>query len=237
MPARFAFRQIDKRDLALILRDGEIRSKNHVAAQSCHQTSHADIVGFRNTPAFEMPYGGVVNDYVPFYFSPITAFTYVIHQGGVQTRAPSGDILGASCITDRIFLVSRVSDIEASDVAACISDFALNSLAPMPTVIPGLSDLEEHVAWSLFDEHPRVGKVEEIGYEGVCQYFFDRAVPVSRQHRKSARMAELLVKDTFPTSLLCGIVVPRVSMLPRARELARQYGFTGQVISKPGCFL
>lgn len=237
MPVRFAFRQIDKRDLATILRDGEIRSKNHRAVQACHQTSHADIVGFRNTPAFEMPFGGVVNDYVPFYFSPITAFTFVIHQGGVQTRDPNGRILGQSSIADRIFLVARVSDIAAANVEACISDYALNSLAPMPTVISDLDQLESHVKWPLFDEYPRVARIDELDYEGVGQFFFDSATPVSRQNRKSARMAELLVKDAFPTSLLAGIVVPRESMLARARALADEHGFTGHVICKPGCFL
>lgn len=237
MANRFAFRQIDRRDLPLILAHGELRAKNHPDPQACHQTSHAEIVGFRGTQAFQLPFGGVVNDYVPFYFSPVTAFTYVIHQGGVQVKDPQGQVLGASTKDDRIFLVANVLDVAASGVQACYSDFALNSLAPMPNVTSDFSQLESHVNWSLFDEPPRVAHVEELGYMGVCRYFHDVAIPATRQHRKSARMAEFLVKDSLSTSLLSAIIVPEDSLEPWVRALAEEHEFCGRIISAPGCFL
>ncbi|WP_176340816.1 DarT ssDNA thymidine ADP-ribosyltransferase family protein [Xanthomonas hortorum] len=237
MPIRFAFRQIDRRDLSTIFRDGEIRSKNHVFVQSCHQTSHAQIVGFRGTPAFLLPHGGVVNDYVPFYFSPVTAFSLVIHRGNVEVKSPAGVSLGRSSIEDRIFLVVNISEITKSGLKACFSDYALNSMAPMPTVLADFNRLESHVKWPLFDEVPIVAKIPEVGYDGVCQYFMDSPVPVSRQNRKSARMAELLVKDAMPVSLISCIVTPNETAYKHAAMLAEAHGFSGKVINKPSCFV
>ncbi|WP_082925872.1 DarT ssDNA thymidine ADP-ribosyltransferase family protein [Xanthomonas nasturtii] len=237
MPKRFAFRQIDRRDLALILADREIRSKNHVYAQSCHQTSHAQIVGFRGTPAFSLPYGGVVNDYVQFYLSPVTAFSFVIHKGNVEVKSPAGDLLGMSSINDRLFLVVEVAEIYAHGFQACFSNYALNSMAPMPEVVAELGMLESHVKWPLFDESPMVAKIPEIGYEGVCQYFGDSPLPISRQNRKSARMAELLVKSTVPTDLIRCIVTPNETAYREALVLARAHGFGGSIINNPGCFV
>lgn len=80
MPDRFIFRQVYYKDLKTFLADGEVRSKNHKSPQLCHPTSYPNIVNRRGTDAYQMPCGGVVNDYVPFYFSPITAFTFTIYK-------------------------------------------------------------------------------------------------------------------------------------------------------------
>ncbi len=237
MPTRFAFRQIDRRDLATILADKEIRSKNHPFAQSCHQTSYAQIVGFRGTPAYALPYGGVVNDYVQFYFSPVTAFSFVIHRGNVEVKSPTGVQMGMSSISDRVFLVAKVASIYEGRLQVCFSDYALNSMAPMPVVVSEMNRLENHVKWPLFDELPLVAKIPEIGYEGVCQYFKDSPVPVSRQNRKSARMAELLVKNALPLELVECIVTPNGPVYEEVSELAEMHGFQGRVLIKPGCFV
>lgn len=237
MPDRFIFRQIDRRDLGMILSDGEIRSKLHKNPQRCHQTSHAQIVGFRGTPAFILPYGGVVNDYVPFYFSPVTAFSFVIHRGGVDVKDPNGNHLGISSINDRLFLVSKAADIYDAGLRGCFSDYALNSQAPMPTIVSDFGLLETHVKWQLFDEAPIVAKIPEIGYNGVCQYFKDAPVPPARQNRKSARMAELLVKDAVPTNLIRCIIAPNEASHHQAEFLAKKYGFRGLILNKPDCFV
>jgi hypothetical protein len=236
MPTRFAFRQVDRRDLGKILADGEIRSKNHRFAQPCHQTSHAQIVGFRGTPAFLLPYGGVVNDYVQFYFSPVTAFSFVIHRGNVEVKNPAGNLIGMSSIADRVFLVIKVSDVYGAGLQACFSDYALNSMAPMPTVVTEIDRLEAHVKWPFFDEGPLVAKIPEIGYEGVCQYFYDDPAS-NRQNRKSARMAELLVKDALPQALICCIVTPNEAVYRDALAVAGAHNFRGLIVNKPSCFI
>lgn len=107
MPDRFVFRQIYYADLATFLADGEIRAKNHAIGQRCHQTSYQQIVDRRGTTVFRMPSGGVVNDYVPFYFSPITSFAFTIHKRNVPLISPTGQDLGKANGDERIFFVAR----------------------------------------------------------------------------------------------------------------------------------
>ena len=112
MPERFVFREVDYRDIRTFLRDGEVRSKNHTSPQACHQTSYQNLVNRRGTDIFQVPGGGVVNDYVAFYFSPFTSFTFAIHRGEKVTVVdPQGRPLGPSRLEDRVFVVCKVSAI------------------------------------------------------------------------------------------------------------------------------
>lgn len=234
---RFGFRQIDYRDLAMFLRDGEIRSKNHQYAQACHQTSHASIVNLRGDPVFTLPHGGVVNDYVPFYFSPVTGFAYSIHKGKTEVIAPDGQSLGVSSASTRVFLVVNVAEVFASGLQVSFSNSALNKLVPKPEVVDDYHLLETHVNWALFDERPLVCAIPEIGYDGVHGWCRDQDSPPKYQVRSSSRMAELLVKDALPVDLIACIVAPSRAVYDEVAAVANQYGFRGQVLGKSGCFV
>lgn len=236
MAPRFGFRQIDRRDLATILIGQEIRSKNHINTQRCHQTSYRDLVEMRGTDAFNLPHGGVVNDYVAFYFSPLTGFTHTIHKGNVQVISPCGRNIGLSRKEDRVFLVVRVERLYEYDHLVCFSDYALNSQAPAPTVKSNHDELASHVKWQLFDEQPLTAAIKEIGYLGVCRYFFSRSVP-PHQNRATSRMAELLVKGAVPLSLVECIVTPNQQVYQEVLVLAQQHNFQGVVVNNPGCFV
>ena len=237
MTERFGFRQIDRRDLGRILQDREIRAKNHATPQACHQTSYVNLVNMRGLPCFTLPYGGVVNDYVAFYFSPVTAFCHTIHQGNVGVVSPDGENLGLSSRDDRIFLVVRVEALYQNNLNICFSDSALNSLAPMPTVEHRFAELPKHVKWSLFDDSPMVANIADVGYQGVCKYFFSRAIPVQYQYRSAARMAELLVKEAVPTYLVECIIAPSPAVYREVVGLANAFNFRGAIVENAGCFV
>ncbi|TDB27271.1 DUF4433 domain-containing protein [Stenotrophomonas sp. ATCM1_4] len=148
MPDRFAFRQVDQRDLATFFRDGEVRAKLHEDPQACHQTSYGNIVQRRSSNLVEMPHGGVVNNYVAFYLSPVTAFTYAIHQGRVEVRSPSDHLLGMSELSQRAFLVASVSTLFRNYPHVCFSNYALNTNVPLPVVMADQNQFETHVNWS-----------------------------------------------------------------------------------------
>lgn len=237
MPDRFIFRQVYAGDLGVFLADGEIRSKNHPAGQRCHQTSYPEIVDRRGTQQFQMPCGGVVNDYVPFYFSPRTAFAYAIHmEDKVRLRSPDGADLGVAKDADRIFLVSRIADMAKSGLEFCFSDYALNSSAPMPTVETDLSLLESHVHWDVFDEAPLRSQIPEIGYAGVCQYFHNVATSSARQLRRQKRMAEFLVRHCVPLDHVCCIVTKSEDVRARLQCEMDASGWAIPIYAKPGCF-
>lgn len=234
MQGRFAFRQIDIRDLEVILKDGEIRAKDHKSKQACHQTSYDQLVGLRSTPTFSLPFGGVVNDYVAFYFSPLTGFTHTIHNGNVNVISPLGKCLGRSRKEDRAFIVFDVSELFSSNLNCCFSDAALNSANAGATTSSVHQNLATHVEWKYFDEVPMVANIPEIGYNGVCRYF---GPAPGREQRPQKRMAELLVQTAVPMNMAKAIVVPTPSSLATAQALASEYNFHGQVINNPNCFV
>lgn len=233
--ARFIFRQIDYRDLKTFLDDGEIRSKNHRFPQACHQTSYPTIVERRGQQQFYLPTGGVVNDYVPFYFCPITSFSYVINKGNVNVTSPSGFNLGRSNWQDRLFIIYNLDDIVDTDLIWCFSDYALNKTVPMPTVLNDINLLEGHIDWSLFDENPIAASIPEIGYKGCCKYFAQKSHP-RYALRQSVRMAEFLIKGSVPISMACVIICPTSERLIEARHLVNKCMYNIPTLVKPECF-
>lgn len=236
LPDRFIFRQVHFNDLPLFLADGEVRAKNSPVPQQCHQTSYKEIVDRRGTNEFEMPNCRVVNDFVPFYFSPVTSFTYTIYQQNVPLMSPDGTYIRQACEDDRVFLVSSPSAFEGSGIFTCFSDFALNSRAPMPTIESDPTRLEEHVHWDVFDEHPKVGAIDEIGYGGVCKWFHNMATPPERQTRSAKRMAEFLVLGAVPLDRIVCIVVKTNEMKRTLEEMIAATAWEIPVVAKRGCF-
>lgn len=236
MPKRFIFRQICSRDLGLLLSDGEIRSKNHPVPQRCHQTSYQQIVERRGTKLYRMPHGGVVNDYVPFYFSPKTSFTYTIHLGNVDLRAPDGTVICKATDDERVFFVCDTDGFIGSDLKYCFSDFALNSLAPLPIMEHDLQNLAAHVHWDVFDDHPMGAQIPEIGYAGVCGYFQNQASPPARQNRSQKRMAEFLVKDALPLSYVTCIVVKTAALQQNLQHIVDASHWSIPIYTKAGCY-
>ncbi|MCO6406898.1 DUF4433 domain-containing protein [Hoeflea alexandrii] len=236
MPKRFIFRQVYHEDLATFLADGEIRAKRYQPIQRCHQTSYQEIVDRRGTNEFQMPNGGVVNDFVPFYFSPITSFTYTIFRKNVPLVSPDGEHLRQACEDERIFLVSSPEMFRGSDLFTCFSDFALNSKAPLPTVETDLDKLEAHVHWDVFDENPQIAAIPEIGYAGVCQWFQNMASPANRMTRSSKRMAEFLVHQTVPLDKVLCIIAKTDAMKDTVSAMMAASAWNIPIYKKRGCY-
>lgn len=236
MPDRYIFRQVHYEDLPTFLADGEIRAKNHFAPQSCHQTSNKDIVNRRGTDEFKMPNGCVVNDFVPFYFSPITSFTYTIFLKNVPLVSPEGVELRKACEDDRIFLVSSPQAFVGTGLFTCFSDYALNSRAPLPTIETDLTKLEDHVHWNVFEEAPMVAAIPEIGYAGVCKFFKNMATPPERMTRSSKRMAEFLVQGSVPLDKIMCIVVKTDAMRATLEGMMAASAWNIPILTKRGCF-
>ena len=236
MPERFVFRQVDYRDVGTFLADGEIRSKNHADLQRCHRASFQEIVDRRGTSEFEMPNGGGVNDYVPFYFCPITSFTYTIYKRNVPLISPNGDVLGKACEDDRVFFVARPGNFRSTGVSFCFSDFALNSQAPLPTIETNLDLIEKHVHWNVFDESLDTAKIPEIGYLGVCRWFHNMASPSYRMTRSSKRMAEFLVHDAVRLDNIGCIIVKTGEMREQLAPIMEDSNWNIPIYVNRGCY-
>lgn len=236
MPRRFIFRQVCTFDLPTFLADGEIRAKNHANPQQCHQTSYEQIVARRGAKMMDLPHGGVVNDYVPFYFSPRTKFTYTIHKKNVDLRSPTGELLGKADDSSRMFFVCEPTEFIGTHVQYCFSNLALNTNAPFPLIACDIDELEKHIDWAVFDDQPVCGKISEIGYGGVCPYFLNKEEPLAYQNRSEKRMAEFLVKDAVPLSMVRCIIAKTPAMQQSLQAVMDESDWDIPIYTKPGCY-
>jgi hypothetical protein len=145
--------------------------------------------------------------------------------------------LGLSRVDDRAFFVFRVDDISATGAQFCFSDYALNTLAPLPTLESDIGQLGTHVHWGMFDDYPLAGGVTEIGYDGACKYFFSKFPPAKYKLRKSERMAEFLVKDAVSLQQVTCILVPSDGMKAIIQAQVNASVWDIPIYTKPGCFV
>lgn len=232
---RFIFRQVDYRDLEVFLNDGEIRAPMHPSPQKCHQTSYKEITDRRGSQDFSVTPETVVNDYVQFYFSPITAFTFAISKGNVPVKCPQGTGLGQSCEDDRIFFVGRTESFRHSGLNFAFSSSALNTSAPLPLIERNLDKLDVLINWQVFEDFPKKAMINEIGYTGVCQYCNDRT-EVRWMQRKPQRMAEFLVYDALPLDYIDCIIVKTDAMNLKLKALMDASDWNIPIYTKRGCY-
>ena len=88
------FRIVHRANLQTMLDDG-LHCRNSQAAMKLFvQIGNPDLIDRRQTRVVECPPGGVLSDYVPFYFTPFTPMMFNIKTGynGI-TKRPNEDIM------------------------------------------------------------------------------------------------------------------------------------------------
>lgn len=223
------------RNLLRYLTDGALYAKSSPHVQLGYRISFDDIVARRGTAAFATPCGATVNDFVPFYFSPITKMAYTIHVGNVDLKGPSGENLGRASMDDVAYLVVSPDRLFASGRTYWFTDIACNSGIP-PTYECNSEKLASLVSWSLFDDAPYTAQIPEIGYGGVCRWQHDRDEPLAHQQRSKKRMAEFLVKDHLRMDEVSCIVLKTSQHEEEVRSWVAAAGVEIPVLVKPACF-
>ena len=139
--------------------------------------------GKRATKLVAKPPGGVIHDYVPFYFAPRSPMLMVVNDGRVDNcpyRQP-----------DIAHLVTTVEEIVAKNLLYVFYDF--NATLDISTCYSDLEDLDE-IDWPLFYESPR--------FDGYCKYWNSRVDNPRYIRRKETRQAEFLVHKSVPLNLI-----------------------------------
>ena len=235
MRRRYLFRMTYYQNLQIYLADGFIYAKNHPNMQQGFRISFDEIVSRRGGTEFTAPCGSNINDFVPFYFSPITKMAYTIHVGNVHLRDPIGSDLGTASMEDVAYIVADSAALFASGRSCWFTDIACNSGIP-PTYRNKQADLQTHVRWPLFDDPPRKADIPEIGYKGVCQWQHDRDQPVEYQMRSKNRMAEFMVKDYLRMDEISCIILKNKKYAGEVRTWVDYSGTGIPVYVKPGCY-
>ncbi|MFV1922899.1 MAG: DUF4433 domain-containing protein [Methylotenera sp.] len=232
---RHIFRLTYYKNISQFLDDGAIWAKNHYPMQQCYQTSYATIVNRRGTTEFETPCGCVVNDFVAFYFSPVTAMSYTIHKGNVGLRGLDGVEIGVAKSDDIVFLVSNTRHFQNLGNNIYFTNVGCNSKAIVPEFKSDLLFLDEHINWALFDEIPKMAQISEIGYDGVRKYFLDRDDGIHKS-RNSQRMAEFMVKNEVQLNFIDCIIVKNNQIKMKLELQMQGSDWNIPIYVKPGCY-
>lgn len=174
-----------------------------------------------------------MNDFVPFYFSPLTKMAYTIHIGNVRLVNPFGQDLRIAEMQDLVFLVCDVEKIADQNLHFWFSDVACNTLSQIPNYNNELNAIDKHVDWTVFDDNPMKAAIPEIGYRGVCRWQHDTD---AHPNRASKRMAEFLVKDFLPLGVIECIVTKREEIKQQLENWLATSDHNIPVYTNNGCY-
>ncbi len=133
------------------------------------EVGNRDIKERRRRRVVPVPPGGVVADYVPFYFAPRSPMMYAIDRGNVPEYAGGIDPL--------VYLVSTVERLQEAGCTLVTTD--RNAVLGIATFRQGLDGLDTGVDWQL---------IEATWWNNTVQ----------EPDRMERRMAECLVHQVAP---------------------------------------
>lgn len=165
-------------NLPTICASGGLFSKNQGAAAGINyqNIAHAGAQGARAQRAVPNPPGGVVHDFVPFYFAPRSPMLYAIK---------GGRVLGCNLTqSDIVYFETTVQAVTSLGQSFVFYD--RNATLAFSTPYTDLARLDDAVAWDLITEAPQL--------DGYCQYWQNKLSNPRYADRMERRQAEFLVK-------------------------------------------
>ena len=165
-------------NLKAISNTGALVSNNlgKLAGINYQNIAHRGAQGARAIRQVPNPPGGVIHDYVPFYFAPRSPMLSAIENGKVvDCHWRQSDIIHFETTVDRVAQGGKPFVF-----------FDRNATLPYSEAYTSLEHMDQ-VAWNLFFEPPQL--------DGYCKYFFDRPSTAKHADRMERRQAEFLVKD------------------------------------------
>lgn len=169
-------------NLPAIVAAGALLSKNSGAAAGINyqNIAHAGAQGARAVRAVPDPPGGVVHDFVPFYFAPRSPMLYAINGGRV-----------AGCTWRQADIVHFETTVALATTAGrAFVFYDRNATLAFSTAYTDLARLDAAVAWDLITEVPQL--------DGYCMYWHNRPADARYADRMERRQAEFLVRDNVP---------------------------------------
>ncbi len=185
----------DATNIPGILEAGHIYCKSRLSAGT-HKIdiSHYDIQQRRQKKKVRCGPGGVLHDYVPFYFATRSPMMYAISRGNVE-----------KCYSDTkrlIYFVTSLDRVREADLSFVFSDG--HATKAFTKIYDDLVSLDE-VDWSLMQE----------------QYWSDTDEDPDRSRR---RQAEFLIHGNFPWEAVEYLAVKNADMKRRLdRYLAKEW--------------
>ncbi len=181
-------------NLPAIVQSGGLLSNTRLQArnQNFRDISHGTIQDRRATKRVPCAAGGVLHDYVPFYFAPRSPMLFAIHKGNVPNYQ------GGQALV--LHLVTTVQAIQASESIFAFTD--------------------GHAAMAYADFYEDLDDLEMIDWDVMeSNWWFDTD---DDPNRKCKRQAEFLIHNCVPWELIDEIGVINSSIQVQVRQILQQ---------------
>ena len=207
-------------NLAKICAAGEICSKNLLASRSEGHDSiaHTTIQTRRATKQVVCAPGGVVHDYVPFYYAPRSPMLFALNNGkvhGCNWRQK-----------DIVHIESSVESIAGAGVPFVI--YPVSAALDYSMECFNTIDALERIDWPLFFESPQL--------DGFCKYYNSRPGTPRYERRSDTRMAEFLVYEKVSLSLATRVGVINESKRQEVASILAAHGVKLPVEARPNWY-
>jgi hypothetical protein len=190
------------RNLPAVLAAGELRA--HSSAATVADIADASIKARRTTIVVGCGPGGVVGDYVPFYFAPRSPMLFRLHREHAEGEGDGQRPL--------IYVVATTERMVAAGLQCVFSDG--NAAHGLTRFSANLAEMGERVDWELME----------------AVIWTDTPEDGDRRRR---RQAEFLVHGVVPLSLVDELAVIDVTVASRVHELLDQAGSPLPVVVRP----
>lgn len=195
-------------NLRMILEVGELRAKRALDQEDTGYTNiaHRTIQDRRAHTLVPCGPGGVLHDYVPFYFGPRSPMLNTISKGNVEGFAGGQQSIA--------HLVSTVQAVQAAGLGFVFTD--------------------GHGTMAITDFYDDLGQLDEVDWPLMsARYWFDIDDDLDRKRR---RQAEFLVHQRFPVALIQEIGVINQQKKAETEAMLAEFGLTIPVAAKPGWY-
>jgi len=180
----------------------------------CQSIAYQSIQGRRALKMVARPPGGVLHDYVPFYFAPRSPMLFTINSGNVPS-CPYRQ-------THIVHLATTVDLVTANGLTFVFYDH--NATLGIAACYNNLNDLDK-IDWPLFHEQPQL--------DGYCKYWQNRYDDTRYIKRMETRQAEFLVHRGVPLTLIQTVGTYDNGTADQVREVFKTAGVLLNVEAKP----
>jgi len=193
-------------NLPSIINTGVLYCDKRAQTIKARSIAYVNFKEKRRIKPVPVPPGGVIADYVPFYFAPCSPMLFAIHKGFVDTSLTQSEI---------VYLTTTIEAIVDARKQFVFTD--CHPLSPVAHFTNDLNQLNRYVDWNV---------MRSVYWHDIPEY----------PHRKSRRQAEFLVYQEVEWTLIQHIGVYDQARLLQVNEFLAHASYKPPVSVQRGWY-
>lgn len=193
-------------NLPSIINKGVLYCDKRAQTIKARSIAYVNFKEKRRVKPVPVPPGGVIADYVPFYFAPCSPMLFVIHKGQVDSSLTQSEI---------VYLTTTIEAIVEAGKRFVFTD--RHPLSPVAHFTNDLNQLNHYVDWNV---------MQSAYWHDIEEY----------PNRKSRRQAEFLVHQAVEWTLIQHIGVYDQARLQQVNEFLAHASYKPPVSVQRGWY-